>query len=85
MYTREWKKGNNKQLSCCGGDVIVVVVGSCKVLRRSTGHSRPRENSRTSAKSRKIKWEPARDVRAAAAQSYRRPSNGVVGEEEGGA
>jgi hypothetical protein len=42
-----------------------------------------RENSRARAKSWEINGEPARNGRAAAAQSYRRPFNGVVGEEGG--
>jgi hypothetical protein len=41
-------KGNNKQLSCCGGDVVVV--GRCKVSRRSTGTA---NQGKTAAPARK--------------------------------
>jgi len=35
VYTREWKKGNNKQLSRCGGDVVVgrQLQGVAKICR----------------------------------------------------
>ena len=67
MYTREWKKGQQQAVKLLWGGVVVV--GSCKVLRRSTGHCRRRENGRTRAKWWEIKGEPARNGDAAAVQA----------------
>jgi hypothetical protein len=54
------------------------------VLRRSAEHSRCGKSSSTSAKSWEINGGPARNVRIAAAQSYKRPLNGYGGRRRGG-
>lgn len=53
------------------------------MLRRSAGHGRRRENSGTSAKSWKTNGKPARNVRTAAAQSYKGPLDESGGRRRG--